>query len=921
MYSGESLRTKTEAQAPFSISEGGSLCFFAFGIKKGGTYFMSELKRTTLYDTHVAEGAVMVDFGGWLMPIQYPTGIVAEHLYTRSVCSLFDVSHMGRLLISGPQRVEFLQHVLSSNVLALDVNQAQYCIIPNERGGAVDDAYLYRYEEDRFLLVVNAANTDKDLAHLRPIAEKYDVTITDITDTWSSIAVQGPKSKELLMKLSGGEQITEPMKNALNTLTFEGHTVRAAMTGYTGEPLGYEIFIESKDVVWLWNRLIELGAKPAGLGARDTLRLEAGLPLYGHEMGTAPDGSEIPIFAVPLAKFAVSFAPQKGDFIGREALKRQSETKARILSRDYSDLSALPRRIRSIALLDRGVMRAGMEIYQGDKLVGWVTSGTMVPYFLTQGEGLDTKILESSAKRSIGLCYINSDIRKDTVVEIDVRGKRIKAAIPLVHLRGDAPPYARPAIYHLPEDQVEAPVTDRPTKALELLHTALENHEWRQRQCVNLIPSENTPSRAVQLLCETDPAFRYAEHKKIKSFNDYDVFYYQGTQFIDQVEQMLTQQMREYLGCAEVETRVISGQMSNMAVFSALMDWKNRLNRRQTPQRLGYILNNHIIRGGHLSAQPMGALHDYVAVDPVTERSAVVNFPVCKDDPYKMDVEETKKVIERYRPEFIIFGKSMVLRREPVAEIRKFVDEQGIPTTIMYDMAHVMGLVGDHFQKPFEEGAEIVTGSTHKTFFGPQRGVIGVNYKPDELKYGLWKTIETRAFPGSVSNHHLGTQLGLLMAAYEMNHFKDAYQSAVIENAKYFAKCLKENGLDVAGDPAIGYTETHQVIVSVGYGAGPEVAERLERSNIIVNYQATPDNEGFTASGALRMGVSEMTRFGFGKEAWARLAELMADCILRCKDVGPEVTQLRSQYTQMKYCFDSEDVRAALSDLAEKTGV
>ena len=154
-----------------------------------------------------------------------------------------------------------------------------------------------------------------------------------------------------------------------------------------------------------------------------------------------------------------------------------------------------------------------------------------------------------------------------------------------------------------------------------------------------------------------------------------------------------------------------------------------------------------------------------------------------------------------------------------------------------------------------------------------------------------------------------------------MNHFKDAYQSAVIENAKYFAKCLKENGLDVAGDPAIGYTETHQVIVSVGYGAGPEVAERLERSNIIVNYQATPDNEGFTASGALRMGVSEMTRFGFGKEAWARLAELMADCILRCKDVGPEVTQLRSQYTQMKYCFDSEDVRAALSDLAEKTGV
>ena len=882
---------------------------------------MSELKQTPLYNAHVAAGAVMVDFGGWSMPIQYPTGIVAEHLYTRSQCSLFDVSHMGRLLISGPERVAFLQHVLSSNVLALDLNQAQYCIIPNENGGAVDDAYLYRFEEDRFLLVVNAANTDKDLAHLLPIAKQFDVIITDITGEWSSIAVQGPKSKELLMILSGGAPITEPMKNALNTLTLEGHTVRAAMTGYTGEPLGYEIFIRSGEAVWLWDRLIELGARPAGLGARDTLRMEAGLPLYGHEMGTAPDGSEIPIFAVSLAKFAVSFAPQKGDFIGREALKRQSDARSRILSRDYSDMTELPRRIRPITLLDRGVMRAGMEIYQGDELVGWVTSGTMIPYFLTEGEGLATKILESSAKRSIGLCYIKSSIRKDTVVEIDVRGKRLKAAIPPVHLRGDAPPFARPAIYHLPEEQQDAPEVDRPAKALELVRTALENHEWRQRQCINLIPSENTPSRAVQLLCESDPAFRYAEHKKIKSFNDYDVFYYQGTKFIDQVEQLLVEQMKEYLGCAEVETRVISGQMSNMAVFSSLMDWKNRLNRRQDPRRLGYILNNHIIRGGHLSAQPMGALHDYVAVDPVTERSAVVNFPVCKDNIYKIDVEETKKVIERYRPEFIIFGKSMVLHKEPVAAIRQFVDQQGIPTTIMYDMAHVMGLVGDHFQKPFEEGAEIVTGSTHKTFFGPQRGVIGVNYKPDELKYGLWKTIETRAFPGSVSNHHLGTQLGLLMAAYEMNHFKDAYQSAVIENAKYFARCLKENGLDVAGDPAIDYTETHQVIVSVGYGAGPEVAERLERCNIIVNYQATPDNEGFTASGALRMGVNEMTRFGFGKEAFARLAELMADCILRCRDVTEDVERLRSQYTQMHYCFDDAQMHAALEEFSTKTGV
>ena len=783
----------------------------------------------------------------------------------------------------------------------------------------MDDAYLYRFEEERLLLVVNAANTEKDLMHLRSVVKDYDCTITDITSRWASIAVQGPKSKDLLTTLSGGVQVTEPMKNALNTLTFEGHEVKVAKTGYTGEPLGYEVYCRSEDAAWLWNRLVELGARPAGLGARDTLRMEAGFPLYGHEMGVDPDGQRMPIFAVPLAKFAVSFAPQKGDFIGRKALERQFDAFRRIMNRDFSDCTALPRRILPIALLDRGVMRAGMAVYRGEKQVGWVTSGTMVPYYVAEGEGLETVITEETAKRAIGLCYVDSDVLTDDVVEVDIRGRRLKAVIPARHMSVGAPPYARPLLYRRPEDEVSQPA-DRASKALELLHLAQDNHQWRQRQCINLIPSENTPSRAVQLLSASDPSCRYAEHKKIISFYDKDVFYYQGTKFIDTVEQLLAEQMRQYLGCTQVETRVISGQMSNMATFSALMDWKNRLDRKHTPQRLGYVLNNHIIRGGHLSAQPMGALKDYIAVDPVTERTAVVNFPVCRDDLFRIDVEETKKVIDRYRPELIIFGKSMVLRREPVAEIRRFVTEQNIPTTIMYDMAHVLGLVGDHFQKPFEEGAEIVTGSTHKTFFGPQRGVIGVNYRREDLKWGLWETIQSRAFPGSVSNHHLGTQLGLLMAAYEMNYFKDSYQKAVIDNAKYFAKALHEAGLHVLGDPAIGYTETHQVLVDVGYGTGPEVAERLEENNIIVNYQATPDEEGFTASGALRMGVSEMTRFGFGQTEFTELAGLMADCILRGKDVGQEVSRLRSRYTTMHYCFDGPEFQTALEQFMGQIG-
>ena len=159
------------------------------------------------------------------------------------------------------------------------------------------------------------------------------------------------------------------------------------------------------------------------------------------------------------------------------------------------------------------------------------------------------------------------------------------------------------------------------------------------------------------------------------------------------------------------------------------------------------------------------------------------------------------------------------------------------------------------------------------------------------------------------------------MAAYEMNAFKDEYQKAVVENAKSFARSLAAEGLDVAGDPAIGYTETHQVIVKVGYAHGPEVAERLERNNIVCNYQATPEEEGFTASGALRMGVNEMTRFGFGKEEFAKLAHLIAECVKNGTDVRDEVAKLRDEYTEMRYCFTDKEFEDLLNVFAKTTGI
>jgi len=883
---------------------------------------MSELKRTLFYERHVEAGATMVDFGGWEMPIQYPEGIVTEHLATRSGCGLFDVSHMGRFRITGNDAKAFLQHVLTSNVSALDLNQAQYAIIPNENGGAIDDAYLYRFVEDAYILVVNASNADKDWAHLTREIKAFDAQIENKSEAVALLSLQGPKSKQILSDMAEGAFLTEPVKNALGTVKLGGKTVHIAKTGYTGEPVGYEIFALREDGVFLWDELVRRGAKPIGLGARDTLRMEAGLPLYGHELGMDKDGNEIPIFAISLARFAVSFAEEKKGMIGRAPLERQFAASSRVLNRDFSDLRKLPRRVRPIALTGRGVLRAGFPVFKDGKEIGYVTSGTMIPRYVVDNQGslLET-FTDQKAMRSIGLALLDSDVLIDDIVEVDIRGSKISAVVPAWHLRSDAPPYARPIVVDAPEEPKDKPSADLPNSALNLLKKAADNHAWRQEQCINLIPSEMTASRAVRLLSGSDPSFRYAEHKRTASFYDHEVFYYQGTKFIDEVERALVAELVKYFHCTEVEARVISGQMSNVTVFSALMDYKNRLDHKRTPKRLGYILNNHIIKGGHLSAQPMGALHDYVAVDPATERSAVVNFPVLRENLFKIDVEETKKVIERYRPEFIIFGKSMVLHKEPVREIRAFVDEMKIPTTIMYDMAHVLGLVGPHFQMPFEEGAEIVTGSTHKTFFGPQRGVIAVNYKEDELKYDLWKTIQTRAFPGAVSNHHLGTVVGLLMAAYEMNAFGDEYQKNVIANAKSFAKSLKAAGLDVAGDPAISYTETHQVIVKTGYGTGPEVAERLEENNVVVNYQATPEEEGFTASGALRLGVSEMTRFGFGPKEFEQLANLIADCVLRNKPIASEVAKLRAGYTTLGYCFSDEAVSKALDALATTSGM
>lgn len=879
--------------------------------------------KTVLHARHVAAGAQMVPFGGWEMPLQYGTGILAEHLATRKGAGLFDVSHMGRLVIGGVQALPFLQHVLSNNADALEVGESQYTLIPDAHGHVVDDAYLYRFEPDAYLLVVNAANREKDLDHFERHRDRFkDLEIMDRTQDMAMLSLQGPRAKAILADLMDSGRLPDPVRNALGEAVIDAVPVRIARTGYTGEPLCFELFFDADAAERIWDRLVERGAEPVGLGARDTLRLEAGLPLYGHEMGLDPAGEPIPAFAVSLARFAVSLSPLKGAFVGREALEKQFAALQRILDRDFSSLAGLPRRIVPLEIQGKGVARAGCHILARDRHAGYVTSGTVVPYWKFTGEGIASQMTQEKGMRPIALALVDSDLLDDETVAVDIRGRRVAARIVPYHLRSEAPPYARAITCHdlTAVTPLGPAAAELAQKAAGLVQRTVENTRWRQQRCINLIPSEQTPSALARMLSISDAAGRYAEHKPVRAFCDAEVFYYQGTDFIAEVERLLNEEFRRFLGCAEVETRPVSGQMANTAVFSAMVDFLNRGNRKSEQRRMAKVMNHHIIRGGHLSAQPMGALRDFVARDPKTEKPAVINFPVLADNPYRIDLEACREIMDEHRPELVILGKSMILHREPVAEIRAMVDELAIPCMVMYDMAHVLGLAGPFFQEPFKEGAHLVTGSTHKTYFGTQRGVIAADWREDDLGFELWEAIGRRAFPGSVSNHHLGTLVGLLMAAYEMNAFKEEYPKAVVENAKAFAAALRTCGLDVAGDPDIGYTETHQVILEVGYARGPEIARRLEENNIIVNYQAGPEEEGFTASGALRMGVAEMTRFGMAPADFEQTAEFIAEVVNQNRSVEKAVAEFRSRFTQMRYCFTGNQFDRHLSDLSALVG-
>ena len=464
-------------------------------------------------------------------------------------------------------------------------------------------------------------------------------------------------------------------------------------------------------------------------------------------------------------------------------------------------------------------------------------------------------------------------------------------------------------------------------KLTELAEKVIENNLWRQRKCFNLIPSENTPSLFVKLCEISDPSGRYAEHKTaLKKEVDSlagtgalkgdQVYYYQGADFIYHMEQRLKSEFAAFLGATEVETRPVSGQMANEIVFKGLVKFLTS-NPEGFPAlsgtgRLQCVMNNDLNYGGHLSAQPYGALYNFA-------ENNIINFPVDSKNPYKTDTEKMLALAAKNRPALIVFGKSMFLHPEPIRELRACLDT--IPDyrpLVMYDGAHVMGILGSLFQDPLMEGAHIVTGSTHKTFFGPQRGIIASKMPEGAPFKKLWTEIVARTFPGSTSNHHLGTQLAMLAATIEMNAFKDDYQSQVLSNARAFAKACASEGIPVEGGEADGYTRTHQVIIRLtSFGDAKEIASRLEANNIITNYQALPGDETFYRPSGIRMGVQEMTRFGMKEPDFSSLARFIADVVLRKKTVASDVAEFRTRFLTMQYCLDAEQTKRIVPRICE----
>ena len=353
------------------------------------------MKKTPLYDVHTKLNAKMVDFHDYLMPLQYGS-IIDEHLQVRKAAGLFDISHMGRFEVSGSGAFPLIQHLITNDASRLAVNQAIYSPLCNEQGGFIDDILVYKRHEERFLLVVNSSNAAKDLEWLQRHAPCYQsVKIVDVTEQTALIALQGPHSRRILEAA-----INRPI-GCLQTFyadefAWDGAPLTVCRTGYTGED-GFEIWSDANQAVKLWDAIMNSGARdglmPAGLGSRNTLRLEACLLLYGNDMDETVTPLETTV------GWTVKF--DKGDFVGREALLRQREC-------------GIARKLVGFEMIDRGIPRHDYPVFLGSEAIGKVTSGSFSP----------------TSNKNIGLCLIQSQAAQTgNEIQIQIRDNKYKARI------------------------------------------------------------------------------------------------------------------------------------------------------------------------------------------------------------------------------------------------------------------------------------------------------------------------------------------------------------------------------------------------------------------------------------------------------------------------------------------------------------
>ncbi len=350
------------------------------------------LKRTPLYNVHAALGAKLVPFAGFEMPVQYPTGITAEHRAVREKAGLFDVSHMGEFIVRGPQAVDFVNHVTTNDVAALKPGQAQYSTILREDGTIVDDCLVYR-ADDRVLMVVNGSNIAKDFAHISQYADGFEATLEDISDKIALLALQGPQAAKLLQQHTSTDLSRIKYYEFITGKVAGVDKVYISRTGYTGED-GFELYFPAEHAEKIWNGLTASGeVTPAGLGARDSLRLEMGMALYGNDL----DDTTTPLEA----SLGWLVKMKKGDFVGRDALARQKE-------------QGLKRKLVGFTTAERAFPRHGYPVYVNGKSSGQVRSGTLSP---TLGIPIGTAYVppESAAEGS--------------PLEIEIRGKRVPASV------------------------------------------------------------------------------------------------------------------------------------------------------------------------------------------------------------------------------------------------------------------------------------------------------------------------------------------------------------------------------------------------------------------------------------------------------------------------------------------------------------